>query len=297
MNMTTELYDFPCDLCNTIEAIDVPHCREYTNGQVLSICKKCGFIYAQKRRSVQAVADAWSNQLFGDPKVLTSASYSARNPHVKARQTYVAEFIDTHLGLRGKKLVDIGAGEGQFLELVQQYGTQVFGVEPSTKNCAMLQEKKFPCFNGTAEEYLESLQQKPPTEKADVVTMMWTLECSQSPQNLLMTAYHTLKENGYIVIATGSRILVPFKKPLHTFLSPNPLDTHPIHLSFNTLKGLLAKTGFMVTNVNPYVENDILCVMAKKMPQGQEIPWQHEDYLKVADFFERWHRESLYYRM
>ena len=295
--MTTEQYmNFPCDLCSAVEATDVPHCREYTNGQVLSICKKCGFIYAQKRRSAKAIADTWSNQLFGDPKVLTSASYSARNPHVKARQTYVAEFIDTHLGLKGKTLVDIGAGEGQFLELALNYGTSVFGVEPSARNCAQLQEKNIPNFNGTAEEYLEHLQQKGSSAKADIVTMMWTLECSQSPQNLLKTAYNTLMENGHIIIATGSRILVPFKKPLQTFLSSNSLDTHPIHLSFNTLKGLLAKTGFMIVQTNPYVENDILCVMAKKMPVTTEIHWQGDDYLKVADFFERWHRESLHYR-
>src|SRR3989338_762306 len=292
-----QLYiEFACDLCNSKESIEVPHCREYTNGQVLSICKKCGLIYAPKRRSAKAIADAWSNELFGDPKVLTHSSYSAKNPHVKARQTYVADFIDTHVGLKEKKLIDIGAGEGQFLEIAQGYGSNVFGVEPSVKNCAQLQEKKIPSFNGTAEEYLESTSSKAGSEKADVVTMMWTLECSQTPQNLLKTAYQTLKENGYVVIATGSRILVPFKKPLHKFLSSNPVDTHPINFSFNTMKGMLAKTGFKIIQVNPYVENDLLCVLAQKCWQHQEISWQGDDYLKVADFFERWHKDSLYYR-
>lgn len=295
MTKTEEFRIVPCDLCGNLEAIDVPHCREYTNGQVLSICKGCGLIHAKQRRSAQAVADTWSNQLFGDPKVLTAASYSARNPHVKARQTYVAEFIDTHLGLNGKKLVDIGAGEGQFLEIAQQYGANVFGVEPSSKNCAQLQEKKIPCFNGTAEAYIEVLKTTAAT-KADIVTMMWTLECSGSPKSLLATAYQTLNENGNILIATGSRILVPFKKPLHTFLSPNPLDTHPIHLSFNSLKGLLAESGFEITHQNPYVENDILCIIGKKKTLSEKTPWQKDDYLKVADFFERWHRDSLFYR-
>ena len=286
--------EFPCDLCNSKESIELPYCREYTNGQIFSICKKCGFIYAPYRRTAKEVADTWSNQLFGDPKVLTHSSYSARNPHVKARQTYVAEFIDTHAGLAGKKLVDIGAGEGQFLELAQNYGTKVFGVEPSVKNCAQMKEKNIPCFTGTAEEYLETLKEN--TEKADIVTTMWTLECSQSPQNLLKTAYHTLKNNGYVVIATGSRILVPFKKPLHTFLTPNPVDTHPVHFSYNTLKGMLAKNGFKVLKENPYVENDLLVVLAQKVSPQEQLSWQGDDYLKVADFFKRWHKESLHYR-
>ena len=69
-----------------------------------------------------------------------------------------------------------------------------------------------------------------------------------------------------------------------------------MHLSFNTLQGLLARAGFQVVHVNPYVENDNLCVLAQKMPKGTKIEWQGDDFLKVADFFERWHKESLHYR-
>lgn len=292
----TEYFDFPCDLCGSNEAIEIPNVREYTNGQVLHICKKCGLIHAKKRRSAQQVADTWTNQIFGDPKVLSPLSYSARNPHVKARQTYLAEFIDTHVGMKGKKLVDIGAGEGQFLEMARQLGANVFGVEPSPKNCVIMKQNNINFFEGTVEQYHEHLRKTNSANSAEICTMMFTLECTQNPRAMLNATYELLNEGGHVAIGTGSRILVPFKKPLHNFLSSSPVDTHPIHLSFNTLRGLLATCGFEVTHFNPYVENDNLTVLARKVPKTQKIEWKPDDYLRVADFFERWHKESLYYR-
>lgn len=291
-----EYFDFPCDLCGSTDGFEVPRCREYAYGQVLHICKTCGLIHAKKRRSYERIADVWSQQIFGDPKVLSPLSYSARNPHVRSRMVYLAEFIDRHIGLTGKKLCDIGAGEGQFLELVKPMGAEVFGIEPSPSNCALMKHNGFPHFQGTVEQYAEQMKKAGTPYRADIVTMMFTFECTQRPRVMLDIAHDLLKDGGHVVIHTGSRILVPFKKPLHNFLSKSPVDTHPVHLSFNTLKGLLATSGFEVVHANPYVENDNLCVIAKKMPKGAKIEWQGDDYLKVADFFDRWHKESLHYR-
>ncbi len=286
---------FPCDLCGCEDAVEVPFVRDYTGGQLYHICMNCGLIYTKKRRSYKEVADCWSNELYGDPSVLLPSSYSALNPHVKARQTYVVEFTNNHLSLEDKKLCDIGAGEGQFIQYAHMLGAEVFGVEPSDKNNITIKEKGFNSFNGTSEDFASHVRSADETIAFDIVTIMWTLECSQSPAKVLKTSYDILNQGGYIVIATGSRILVPFKKPLHKFLSTNPLDTHPVHFSYNTLNGMLASNGFEIEYENPWIENDILCVAARKTGK-KDIPWEKDDYLKVADFFERWHRDSLYYR-
>lgn len=73
-------------------------------------------------------------------------------------------------------------------------------------------------------------------------------------------------------------------------------DVHPLHPSFNTLKGLFAVSGFEVVHHNSFIDNDILCVIGQKKEKGKPIPWEEDDYLKVEDFFERWHKESLNYR-
>ncbi len=128
--MVQEKYEeFPCDVCGSTDAIEVPYARNYTNGQPIHICKECGFVYVKLRRSAHEIADTWSDELYGD-------GYTARIPAVKARQTYVAEFVDVNIGLRDKQVCDIGTGEGQFLEInrKEEYGAKVFGTEASERS-------------------------------------------------------------------------------------------------------------------------------------------------------------------
>src|SRR3990167_2103037 len=82
--------EFLCDLCASRDAVEVPHCREYTNNQPVHICKNCGFVYVKYRRSAYDIARDWSNVVYGNQ--FTRTTYTARIPAVKARQVYVADF-------------------------------------------------------------------------------------------------------------------------------------------------------------------------------------------------------------
>lgn len=283
--MSANYKEYPCDLCGASEAVEVPYARLYTNNQPINICKKCGFVYVKLRRSAREIAKEWSDELYGN-------CYTARIPAVKARQVYVADFIDMHIGLKGKKLLDIGSGEGQFLKIVcNEYKADVFGIEPSPQNCADMHEMGIECFEGTIEDALTSKL----CVNAEVATIMWTLENCRSCRDMLTGAYELLKHDGYLVVATGSRILVPFKKRLRDYLGPNPVDTHAFRFSANTLRGILAVCGFEVVHMNRYLDTDYLCVIAQKRPKDVEISWEGDDFVQVYNFFERWHQESIFY--
>jgi SAM-dependent methyltransferase len=276
--------EFPCDICKSREAVEVPHCREYTNGQVVHICKKCGFVHVKKRRTFEQIANTWSKKIYGK-------GYTAVIPAVRARQTYVADFIEKHLGLRKKQVCDIGAGEGRFPDIIRQpyYGALPFGIEASVSNCGLLKKMGVPHFNGTIEDYLAARQKK----QFDIATIMWTLENCQSCREMLSGAWKLLKPGGHVVIATGSRILVPFKKPLYLYLSKNDADTHSFRFSANTLSAILAVSKFKVVQINRYLDTDYLCVIAKKV---NSVPsWKGDNYLDVFNFFERWHVDTQMY--
>jgi len=287
--MTHDEYkEFPCDLCGKIEAIEVPHVREYTNGQAVHICINCGFVYVNMRRSARIVADDWSDNIFG-------SGYTAAIPAVKARLTYVAEFIDGNLGLNGKRVCDIGGGEGLFLDMIRQriYGASPFGIEPSATNCDILADMGIDHYLGTIEEYRDSLRGADP--ETDIVTIMWTLENCTSCLDMLTGAHQILKNGGSVVVATGSRILVPFKKPLQYYFGKNTVDTHSFRFSANTLRGILAVSGFEVTHVNRFIDNDVLCMIAKKVDTNKVVEWERDNYLDVYSFFERWHIDTKIY--
>ena len=275
---------FVCDLCGADDAAEIEVARLYTNDQPIHICRNCGFIYVRERRSSQEIADSWTKDLY-------QGNYTARIPAVKARQTYVADTIDVEIGLRGKKLCDIGGGEGQFLEIARgpDYGVDVFAIEPSKENCAALADLGVEHYHGTIEDFTAEGESN---GTFDIATIMWTLENCEDCRVMLNAAYDLLKPGGYLVVATGSRILVPFKKPLQLYLSKNPADTHCFRFSAATLNGLFAVSGFEATCVNRYIDHDVMCMIGQKTDRSDEISWAGDDWRQVVDFFNRWHLES-----
>lgn len=279
--------EYNCDLCGSDIAIEVPYSRHYTHEQQpLHICCSCGFVHARNRRSPEEVARAWSEEVYGEV-------YTAKIPAVLARHTYMAQFAEDTLGLDGKTIFDIGGGEGQFLEILRDsYGGKIVTVEPSPVNCHTLRNAGFDCFEGTIEQFAETDR----NVNADLTTILWTLENCVSCRDMLSIAHEQVCDGGHIMVATGSRILVPFKKTLRDYYGPNPVDLHSFHFSANTLQGLLAVSGFKPVAINRYRDTDYLVVIGEKRPAGDTIAWQGDDYLDVHHFFERWHTESMYHQ-
>jgi hypothetical protein len=280
--------DYPCDLCGADSPIEIPNCRLYTAGQAIHICGDCGFVYVRSRRSSEQIARVWAQEIYGG--VYTAV----KNPAVMARQTFVAEFLATQVAIAGKKVCDVGAGEGLFLKyLKDQYDVAAFGIEPSTPNCARLSKLGIESFDGTIEQFVASPAAR--SYRADVVTIMWTLENCLSCIDMLEGAAALVDVGGKVLVATGSRILVPFKKPLFQYFSHTPADSHCFRFSANALKTALAKAGLKTVATNRYLDNDILCVLAEKVADKTKLAPVKDEPLEVLSFFERWHRESVYY--
>ena len=277
------------------EMIEISSSKLYTGGQSLYVCKNSGLVRAKYLRTAEQIAKAWSDEVYGSN--FDGETYTARVPAVKARQTYVADFADMHLDLKDKNICDIGAGEGQFFEIIsgENYKANCYGIEPSEKNCKQLSKKGFDCFTGTIENYIESNNYS--QNKFDVITIMWTLVNSASCLDMVNAAYQMLKPGGHIVVAESSRILVPFKKPLSYYFSKLPVDLHPFHFSANSLTNLLKLSGFKIKHINRYIDTDYLCLIAEKKDGFYNNSFEVDDYNNVISFFERWHLETdTYYK-
>jgi len=280
--------NYPCDLCGADEPIEIPYCRLYTGGQPIHICGSCGFVYVRARRSSEEIARVWTEEIYG-------GVYTAiKNPAMMSRQTFVAEFLASRVDLAGKNVCDIGAGEGFFLNyLKDQYAATTLGIEPSPGNCARLETLGIQSYAGTIEQFCSEPARR--EYRADVVSIMWTLENCLSCLDMLKGAAALLPPGGHIVVATGSRILVPFKKPLFMYFSHTPADTHCFRFSANSLQAALARTGFKTVATNRYIDNDILCVLAEKVGAAEQLVTKKDHPLEVLSFFERWHQDSLHY--
>ena len=116
---------------------------------------------------------------------------------------------------------------------------------------------------------------------------------------MIDTAYNLLTEGGHIITATGSRILVPFKKPLYDYLglyegTATP-DLHSFRFSKNSLQNLLVLCGFEVIWINRYLDSDYLVMIGKKKNKSTTITLHKDDPEKIIDFFNRWDFETREY--
>ena len=128
----------------------------------------------------------------------------------------------------------------------------------------------------------------------DIVTLLWTLENCGSAKAVIQAAKRMLKPGGKLIVATGSRILVPFKKPLWAYIDDSPADLHPWRFSVRTLINLLSANGFELSHTNSTATSDYL--VASAIIHGDASPiGLVDDHNEVIDFFNRWHEDTVKY--
>lgn len=268
-----------CDLCGALESFRLPEADTYGTGKV-RVCAGCGFVHVKERRSAAEIAASWES-------IYAAGGYTSSWPMVEARLTYVAEWYGQLYGWSGKSVLEIGAGEGRFLEMVRGRGAYPVGLEPSAAGCQALRSKDIFAHHGTIEKCGT-------VGTFDVVVIAWTLENCQDCVGMLKAARENLAPGGHVMIATGSRILVPFKKPLSTYFSQNPPDCHAFRFSNETLGRALRKARLHGGTVNDFMQCDWLVRTAEIAPDDE--PWTNsyykpDDPAAVLDFFKRWARE------
>ncbi len=286
--------EYPCNLCGSDDLAEIACAPTYMAGRPLHVCRSCGMVQVAHRKTPEEIKASWADEMYrADEKTrLSDTTYTARIPAVHARQTFAADFIDEAVSFRGKSVCDLGAGEGDFLEMLKtpDHGAdEVFAVEPSGANCRMLADRGIPHFDGIAEEYLAQATDRHGT--FDIVTLIWTLENCPSAADVMDAAWHLCKPGGHVAVATGSRILVPFKKPLQYYIGPNA-DVHPYHFSAKTLAGYMAQAGFRMTDVNRYIDSDYLVMVGEKTDRTAPISWEGDNATAVLGFFDRWDKET-----
>ena len=287
-------HKFSCDVCGSDATDKIDIVKFYNKKESIEVCSNCGFIFCQNRRDEETMKNDWKKNIYKNK--FDSSTYDSRNPAVYARLTYASEFLKKHLKLKDKTLCDVGAGKGEFIEFLRDSSIgfkEIYGVELSDENKVVLDKKLINCFNGGIEEFVKSKSFK----KFDIISLNWTLENTQSAKNCLELCYKMLNYEGYIMISTGSRILVPFKKPLQYYIPKNThLDIHPFHFSANSIRALLNNAGFGEFIFNRYIDTEYLCVIAKKSKNKPKKIISCDNPQKIIEFFRRWHSESKYYK-
>lgn len=235
----------PCDICGSENSTPIDADPR------VHVCNACGFVYVPERRDPGEIAADWD-------WVYAEGHYDPTWPGVRARLFYVAEWLDQQIGLDGKTVLDIGAGDGFFLDQIRRRGAYPVGLEAYRENVKKVRALDIHCHLGTVET-------AGMLGKFDLITFNWCLENNGSLTNPLNFAREHLLQDGLVSVATGSRILSGYRKPITSYFNLElPADLHCFHFAPKTLRWALAMHGLSEdTTLNDFKQNDVLVGIAR----------------------------------
>jgi SAM-dependent methyltransferase len=139
----------------------------------------------------------------------------------------------------GLKLLDVGCGDGSFLQAMKERGLEVYGIEPDKIKYELCKKKSLNVFCGFLEEsYFENCF-------FDVITLNHVFEHISNPRETLKKLRELLKNQGIIIIQVpraDSFLAKVFHKDCQLFAVPYHLFTY----TFKALSNLLNEEGFKI---------------------------------------------------
>jgi SAM-dependent methyltransferase len=219
----------------------------YTN---VAECITCGFIFTNPM--IYGMEHLETSH-YDNPEVYQSDEKGDIPAMFERRLTYISSFSP------GKKLLDIGAGKGEFLNTAKKLRWDVSGVEPSPRFCRYAKET----FNIDLKQgFLDT--ETFAGRHFDLITLNHVLEHVDKPYQLLDLISLYLDKSGILFIEVpnvNSTLLhiadIYFRlKGLKwsSRLSPLHPPYHKYGYSEKSLRYLLNKAGFKVLGVKTYPE-------------------------------------------
>ncbi len=198
-------------------------------------------------------------QLDADPvpyyrDVIRSGGYSTTMDRL--RRSQYDEWIPM-CGLEGKKILEAGCGQGEFLKILAEYPVQAFGMEHRYD----LVQKARSAGLTVSEDYPETEDQVFENGPFDAFTSFNFLEHQPDPARYLRAIHQNLKSEAYGLVTVPSFEYILEENSFYELI--------PDHLSYftgETLTYLLNRCGFEVMK-KERVNRDTISVIVRKMPR------------------------------
>lgn len=240
--------DVSCNLCgrdnsvirypatmNGTEAPDVTafRCTSASYGQHPQIvqCQYCGYVYANPRWVGDDLLDAYQaveDETYLEERLGRQLTFKK---HLRALEQVSGPG-------QGRRLLDVGAYIGIFVEVARAAGWDACGVEPSQWAVEVAQSRGVPVIEGTqAAPQLSGVQ-------FDVVTMWDVIEHVPDPAGELGRAYQLLTPGGLLAVHTMD--VESLAARLLRDRWPWLMDMHIHYFSRRTLRQMLQKQGFEI---------------------------------------------------
>lgn len=183
--------------------------------------------------------------------VIRSGGYSSTM--AKLRRSQYSHFIDI-CHLEGKKIIEIGCGQGEFLQLLGEFPVGVYGIEHSRELVDKAKGKGLNVWEGFAENKDTGLEGGP----YDAFLSFNFLEHQPDPNGMLQCIYNNLVEDG-----CGLLTVPDFDYILGKMAYYELLRDHIANYTTDSLRFLLNRNGFVVIE-EAVVNDDTISMIVRK---------------------------------
>gem|GEM_PF-26292 len=210
-------------------------------------CLSCGLIYQDPLPSVEASRDFYEKDYY--------AQLSDRTPFIsKARlEIYTSALRECAAYRQTGRLLDIGSGYGDFLEMAAAEDWKVWGMDPSPEACNRAEKR---IGRQVLNQTVESADF--PAAHFDVITLWNVMDCMPDSVRAMRKVYSWLRPGGLLLIRTPNAFyhhwLYRFYSQIRPWLErigihKDPTVFHSVNYEPRTLKCILSEAGFSHSNI------------------------------------------------
>ena len=211
-----------CLICNSS---DIKELTKYSNNFLVKY-RKCDLVFCEPIPSQQELNEYYKIYAYEN---------NYYSPITKQRYIEILNSFEPYK--KNNRILDVGCGNGFFLEVAREKGWDVFGTEFSEKAIGILKDKNIPSFKGelNTEDFEKGF--------FDIITSFEVMEHINNPQEEIRKFNYLLRKEGGLYITTPnfnsvSRNLLKQKWNIINF------PEHLIYYTVKTLKKLLINNGF-----------------------------------------------------
>jgi len=250
-----------CDICGESDFEDLysmsDKTRELKTEFRLVKCKKCGVFFLNPQPSQKELEAHYEGRYYSLNGISLKSSkkvsfriflynlyFNNKNKNFLGKLFFLP-FVNYLRGTeisRGKKLLDIGSGSGQFIYEMNQLGMEVTGVEPG--NFDEESSKK----NGLSIYNSDLISASFPKDYFDTITLNQVLEHVSNPSKTLDEIYRILRRRGTFILGVPNNNSLAYKLFKENWYQLD-VPRHLFHFSNKNLIKFLQMKGFRIKKV------------------------------------------------
>lgn len=204
---------------------------------------------------------------------------------VELRRYQYKHLIDSY-HLEGKKFIEVGCGQGEFLKVLSEFPVEVHGIEHDPHLVELARAQGLDVTEG----FTETEDTRFAGGLYDVFLSFNFLEHQPDPGTMLQAIYRNLEDDAMGLITVPSFEYIMDHNSYYELI-----QDHLAYYTFETLTPLLERNGFLVEECE-VINRDTLSVIVKKRPQMDtenllecyvNLKREMESYMKYLDAWDK----------